>query len=126
MNKRGLCKNVKLWLFSLVILLYTATVRAGMVVFIEQERYVQADILWGDPQAPGGGEDHALDSASDYGLFDSTVSLSWYGPWADASQLSEILGATVTGGTSGRSGRRMGERGKAKREYQLGKKYEHG
>ena len=93
----------------IIILLYTATVQAGMVVLVEQERYVQADILWGDPQAPGGGEDHALDSASDYGLFDSDASVSkqlweevWL--WASASQLSEILGATVTASGSADSG----------------------
>ncbi|GAH83910.1 unnamed protein product, partial [marine sediment metagenome] len=91
----------------IIILLSAATVQAGMVVFVEQERYVQADIVWGDPDIPGGGDDHALDSASDYGLFDSTVSVStpWGGgPWASASQLSEISGATVSASGSAESG----------------------
>jgi hypothetical protein len=93
----------------IIILLYTANVHGGMIELINQERYVQADIQWGDPQDPqnpGGGEDHALDSASDYGLFDSAVSVSlgtgWL--WASASQLSEILGATVTASGSADSG----------------------
>jgi hypothetical protein len=84
-----------------------AIVQGGMIELINQDRYVQADIAWGDPQAPGGGEDHALDSASDYGLFDSTVSVStplWSEPWASASQLSEILGATVSASGSVESG----------------------
>jgi hypothetical protein len=88
----------------LMVCTQAAMVQAGTVAFIEQERYVQADILWGDPDE-GGGEDHALDFAYDYGLFDSTVSVSlgtgWL--WASAGQLSEIVGATVTASGSAES-----------------------
>jgi len=96
-------------LLAIIISLFCAgTVQAGMVVLVEQERYVQADLLWGDPDT-GSYEEHTLDSASDYGLFESTVSLSkqlWYEMWlwASASQLSEIVGATVRASGSAESG----------------------
>lgn len=91
---------------AIIILLYAGTVQGGMIVFVEQGRYVQTDIYWGDPDLYTG-EDHALDSASDYGLFDSTVSVSTPlppRPWASASQLSEIVGATVSANGSAQSG----------------------